>query len=262
MVRRLWTTEQENYLKEIAYGLRPEEIAEMVNTKFGTTFTKKQIRYKCHNDRIKLGRAKTRYRSKLLTPEQYAYFKKINKGRSTQEVASRLNEKYGLDLSPKQIKSLKGNAGITSGVDTTFKKGHVPANKGIKGVFNVGGNETSFKKGHKPYNWREIGSERVDADGYTYVKVQDKGKWNQRWKPKSQMVWEREKGPIPEGQFITYLDGDRSNCDITNLTLVTRRERLEMNRMGLHFDDAELTRTGINIARLSIKTADLKRKKR
>lgn len=49
---------------------------------------------------------------------------------------------------------------------------------------------------------------------------------------------------------MLFLDGDRMNTALENLTLVTRDELLELNRRGLIKNDAELTASGVLVARL------------
>lgn len=258
MSHKLWSDDMVQYLKEIAPGLYIDEIAERINQKFGTSLTSKQIKNKLQNSNIRIGRVKKNYRSKLLNPEQFEYFKQINKGSSTEKVAEMLNEKYSMSLTPAQIKALKGNAKIPSGRDTSFKKGEVPHNKGVKGKYRR--NRTSFKKGMVPHNVLPIGTERISPDGYIIVKVQNHGTYNEQWMFKSRLVWEKEIGPVPKGYQVTYLDGNKQNCDIENLALVSKAERLKINQFGLNFDDPNLNRTGIIIAKLALKESKLRRK--
>ena len=89
------------------------------------------------------------------------------------------------------------------------------------------GNKGQFKVGAKPKY--KVGDEIIKA-GYAYVKVSDEyipGKttnedYARKWKRKSDLVWEKENGKLPEGTFLIFLDGDTLNCDIDNLYPVTR----------------------------------------
>ena len=51
---------------------------------------------------------------------------------------------------------------------------------------------------------------------------------------------------------MSFLDGDKDNCNIENLFLIDNETNLEMNRRELRFDEAELTKVGRNIAKLNI----------
>ena len=77
------------------------------------------------------------------------------------------------------------------------------------------------KKGHRPVNVKPIGYERVcKEDGYVYIKVAE-------GKPmvlKHRYVWEQTNGPIPAGYNITFIDGNRQNCDLSNLQLISRED--------------------------------------
>lgn len=110
-----------------------------------------------------------------------------------------------------------------------FGKGHEPFNKG-KREHEFRSKEaiercaaTQFKKGHRPHNTHPVGYEcyrRMGKTGYVYIKVSDDAKMvlKHRW------VWEQANGPIPEGSNITFRDGNRLNCSLDNLELVSRQE--------------------------------------
>lgn len=185
--------------------------------------------------------------ARLLTSEQHQFLEENVKGMGNQELTKLINEKFGTDFSLQQIKTYKKNHNLSSGLTGHFPKGHVPINKGTKGMFNVGGNKGSFKKGVKPHTTKKIGSERVDRkDGYILVKVSDGN-----WVHKHKLIWEKENGPIPKGCVISFLDGNKTNVNIDNLVLLTRREHLALTRNGMRFKDKELTRAGVALTKLN-----------
>ncbi len=49
---------------------------------------------------------------------------------------------------------------------------------------------------------------------------------------------------------MIFGDGDKLNCNIDNLILVSRSELLIMNRNKLIKNDSVLTKVGVNIAKL------------
>jgi hypothetical protein len=98
---------------------------------------------------------------------------------------------------------------------TQFPKGHQPWNKGMKGL-DIGGKESQFKKGHQPHNHKTVTSERIDEDGYTYIKIAEPRKWVLKHEP--HMV-------------VTFIDKDIGNFAIENLEAITKVENMERNRI-------------------------------
>jgi len=110
--------------------------------------------------------------------------------------------------------------GMVIGKETWFKKGQVPRNKGKKqheymtaeGIARS--STTRFKKGNKPQNYKPVGSERITSYGYTEVKIEDPNKW----KPKHKIIYESHYNcTIPKGHKCIFIDGDKTNFDISNL---------------------------------------------
>lgn len=99
----------------------------------------------------------------------------------------------------------------------------------------------------RPKNYREIGSEWVRNDGMILVKVA-----SNKWIYKQRKVWIDNFGEIPKNHFIIFLDGDRTNYNIENLACVSSREASLIANLKMNYDDKELTKVGINIAKLLI----------
>lgn len=181
----------------------------------------------------------------LLTKNQFDEFLKIQKFKTAIEVATILNTKYQLNLKASQIKSLRKNHHVRSGLTGRFEKGHVSANKG-KHIQTKGRMaETQFKKGHIPANHKPVGSERISHDGYIEVKVAE---GINQWKLKHRIIWEEKFGKIPPNMVLIFLDNDKTNCCIDNLKLVSRQVNVRMNQAKLRFNEKELTETGIVLA--------------
>lgn len=186
------------------------------------------------------------------TQEQRDFIKKSYKGISSLELALRFNEEFGTNLTKDQLRWYKKNHKLPNGLDAKFKKGNKPYNKGTKGISKP--NKTSFKKGNIPPNHRPIGSERINIDGYTEVKVGEPNKW----KFKHRIIWEEKFGAIPRGHAVMFADRNKQNFEIDNLILVSTRQLQVMNNKKLIQDDADLTKTGLVIANVLIKIADKK----
>ena len=181
------------------------------------------------------------------------------KGIYAKELAERFNERFGTNVTADAMKSYKTRYGLKSGLTGCFPKGHVPANKGKKMSPEVYEKckKTMFKTGQAPVNYRPVGSERINVDGYIEVKVKDP----RTWKLKHRIVWEEANGPVSKGSAIIMLDGDKTNCELSNLKLVKRSELLIINRHHLFQDDAQLNDTAANLAKM-INAVNGKKKKR
>ena len=105
-----------------------------------------------------------------------------------------------------------------------FKKGSVPPNKGKKMSPEVYEKvkETMFKKGNSPVNHREVGSERINVDGYIEIKVAEPN----RWKLKHRIIWEQVNGEIPKGYNVQFKNHNPQDCRIENLYLICRADQM------------------------------------
>ncbi|MHB9305057.1 HNH endonuclease signature motif containing protein [Fusobacterium polymorphum] len=195
---------------------------------------------------------------KKYTDEIINFLREIAPGKTYKEIVEIFNKKYDLEMTVDKLSSLLSRKKINTGTLGRFKKGFIPWNKGKKGY--MGANKTSFKKSNKPKNWRPVGSERIDNEGYTLIKVSNEGSMWQRWALKHRVVWEQyHKKKIPKGSVIIFADGNRNNLDIDNLICVTRDELNVLNKCRLISSVPELTKTGLNIAKIKIKLAELRK---
>ncbi len=95
-----------------------------------------------------------------------------------------------------------------------FKKGSVPANKGLRRPGYAPGRmaETMFRKGHMAgaarHNYVPIGTLTV-KDGVLWRKTTDDPNLYpaRRWTPVARLVWEAAHGPIPPGYVVRFKDG-------------------------------------------------------
>ena len=193
------------------------------------------------------------------TEEEKKYLAEITPGRGYQEITEMMTNKFNLDYTKSQVSGAIKRYGLSTGRTGRFEKGHVPFNKGTKGL--TGANKTSFKKGNVPHTYLPIGSESVTRDGYTIVKVSNQGTRNEQWRPKHRLIWEKHYGPVPDSHAIVFGDGDKTNLSIENLVLVSRSQLSVMNTKKLIQNDAELTRAGAHVAELLVAINKAKKKK-
>lgn len=147
------------------------------------------------------------------------WIRKNAPGIRNEKLTEMFNEHFKMNVTVGQIKKFKNFHHISSG----FKSCNLP-----------------------------VGSERV-SKGYILVKVAEPNVW----KEKQRVVYESMYGNIPTGSRIIFADGNRRNFDINNLILVTDAEALIMNTNKLRYSDADLTRSGVLIAKIIDKTNKL-----
>lgn len=190
------------------------------------------------------------------TVEQKVFVEKNIKGRKQIDLLQAFNEHFGNGIKINQLRAFIKNNGFKSGIDARFKPDRTPFNKGKKGT--GGWEPTQFKEGHRPHNYKPVGTERVNGEGYVDIKVADPNKW----KSKHIIVWEEHNGPVPKGSVVIFGDGNRRNFDPDNLIMVSRKKLSTLNKHGLIQNNADLTRTGIIMADIIQKLSDRKRSKK
>jgi hypothetical protein len=234
------------------------------NAQFGTDYTESSIRAALKNHGIKCGRpyGKHLMLSRLYTPDQAQFLRDNYPGRSLAELTAIFNEHFQTDRTEQQIKTFVHNRGIVSGRTGRFEKGHKPWNNGTKGQGLTVPNSGSFKTGSNPPNRKPVGSERIDPrQGYVLVKINEQDPYTgfpTRYKLKHIVVWEQHHGPVPAGSVVIFADGNRSNCGIANLRLVSRAELLHLNRWYAE-TPVELKPSALALTKLEVKVHGLAR---
>lgn len=139
-------------------------------------------------------------------------------GRSWTGIMCRLRQ-MGLEI-PKDLRAERRVSGC-------FRKGHEPNNKGKKMPKRVYEKVrgTMFKKGNRPVNFKPVGSERIDAEGYKWIKTKNPN----TWKMSHVLLWVKNRGRVPNGMVVIFKDKNRQNIRLTNLKLVTRGQLMKLN---------------------------------
>lgn len=200
----------------------------------------------------------------FFTKKEIAWLKKNYSKFYNKELTKRFNLKFKTDCT---ISSIAGKCKILNlkkdeKHQGQFREGHIPANKGLKWQDYMSdqaiknSRQSTFKIGHKPLNSREIFSERITKDGYIEIKVKEPNVWIL----KQRYVYEQANGPIPKGYKILFADGNKLNCELDNLLLVSAGELLLMNVNGLCYKDKEATKCGLTIAKILEAKGKVKKK--
>lgn len=114
----------------------------------------------------------------------------------------------------------------SSGIRHQFKKGQPSHNKGKKMPPELYEKikRTMFKPGNKPGNIKKVGAERIDHEGYTYIKLSDAN-----WVLKHRHVWEQVNGPVPANHVVIFKDNNMHNFDINNLQVISQADNMLRN---------------------------------
>lgn len=198
------------------------------------------------------------------TEAEHEFLHDFVPGHTYKEIVEAYNKRFDEPITLSRLKGYIANHKLNTGKTGRFEKGQIPFNKGKKGWSAPGTEKTRFKKGHLPSNTKPIGYERITKDGYIEVKIKMRPSHpncNDNFVAKHRLVWEQVNGPIPKGCKLTFLDGDKKNCALENLALITSAEHLQMTRRDLRSQSPQLTKTGILIAKAGIASHKAKKKK-
>lgn len=194
------------------------------------------------------------------TDEEKAFMKEFVPGHSYAEIQKAFIEKFGWEITIGQVNSYIGNHHLNTGRTGCFEKGHVPSNKGKKmsaAVYEKA-KGTMFRKGHTPHNYRPVGSERINRDGYIEVKVKDP----KTWKLKHRLVWEAAYGEIPKDSIVIFRDGDKQNIDLDNLIMIKKSVNAVLNHTGMASCAGEVKESAIKLAELKIETSKARKRRK
>lgn len=240
------------FIRENVAGRTARELAELTNQAMGTNFTAATMKSYKENHKLRSG---TRTGFPVGTPSkefplEVAEFIRQNYiGVGPKEMTEILNDRFSKDYSRSQVAAFYKNRRLNSGLTGRFEEGHKPVNKGKKCGLYPGSEATCFKEGHTPHNKLPVGTVLKKHDGYLWKKI---GEGCREWRQLHLLLWEEAHGPVPEKHMIIFKDGNKENCVLSNLMMISLAENAIMNRCGLRFTTPEHTETGNLIAKIKI----------
>jgi hypothetical protein len=152
----------------------------------------------------------------------------------------RMADRLGIRKTAEYLTSAaSGRLDGVRGYSSRFTKGNPSWNAGMKG-WQAGGRsvETQFRKGRpacEAHNYKPVGTERINRDGYLERKVTDDPSIVsvRRWVPVHRLVWEAVNGPVPAGHVVCFLPGrrttDRDLITVDTIELVHRADLARRN---------------------------------
>lgn len=175
--------------------------------------------------------------------EEKKYLAEIVTGRYLKEVTELMNKKFEYQFTEMQVRAAIKRYGLKMGVQTQWQKGHVPYNKGTRGVSKA--NKGSYKKGNIPINVAPIGAERIHQ-GYTQVKVSEK-----KWELKQRVMYEKYHNvKLKPQDVVIFLNRNKKDFSKENLYLIDRETQMYMAKNDLWSGDPELNKTAVKIAEI------------
>jgi hypothetical protein len=262
-----WSAEEEAALRELYPTKVMAEVVEKLNGRFGNGRTAAAVKNRAQELGLRKAEGCAHKMPRWFwTDEKRAWFRSFVPGHTESEISAEHERIYGTPLTRGQVKSMKGNLGVRSGTHGgRFEKGHESWNKGktwdeiMPTESQERSRRTCFAKGNMPHNaeGKPLGCERVDCDGYTWVKVAERPSrpdCNDNWKQKSWLVWEEANGrPVPPDTNIVFANGDKSDFRPENLVAVPRALWAVIARNGWGFHDAPSLRSCMLLAELKAK---------
>lgn len=174
------------------------------------------------------------------TEEEINFLKSNCLGHTRKEIIEAFKTEFGWDITECQLKGQMRKYGLTTGHTGKFgDNGHYSKGSKMTPYKYECARPTMFKKGNVPPNKAEVGTEVLRSDGFIKVKVAQPDKWVR----KHVLVWEAANGPMPSKSCIMFLDRNRSNCDLSNLVLVSKTANKIINKNKMFGADPVVNKT-------------------
>ena len=137
-----------------------------------------------------------------LTPYQVQWFKKRYPKHLKLETIRLFKERFGIELTIRQLRAIKHKYGIRDAPLHGPGRRYTPEAKEVP-VF----------------------TEHVNQHGVVLIKIpgprlDGEGRFN--WKRKATWVWEKKHGKVPKDYCVFQLDGDKLNCELSNLEIMPK----------------------------------------
>jgi hypothetical protein len=246
-----YTPEEIQFLEDNVAGRSCAEITDLFNEHFCQRGKEKLLSRQIRNVLIRNKIQTVRKLQHCFSPSEVRFLEQKTPRRSYVEICNLFNEHFGLALPTNKIENKIKAMGLKTGRDTRFHHGNIGNPHGNADMIK----EWQFQRRNIAWNCLPLGTRKINNFGYVMVKTAKPD----IWKKLHIVIWEAAHGPIPEGHVIIFADGNKSNFNIDNLLLVSRRELAIMNRKHLIFPNADATKAGLLMAKIILQTNDYKR---
>lgn len=217
-----------DYLKQIYKGMGNQEIADLMNKKFGTNYSSKQIMQIKYRKGLKSGYGRFVHNHQGCLDFITENYPKM----TVKELAEKFNEKYGTNMSGEAIRQIKRRYKLPT------------PNKDV---------QDRFKKGNTNQR-KPIGSEWIKStNGEIYIKIANPDVWVL----KKKYVYEQVYGKLPDNYQVICKNGNNKDIRPENLLAIKQADLLFLNFNKLFKKNPELLKTGILISRVASKRRQL-----
>ena len=252
-----WTQEELADLRALFPTTTAKDMAAILNERYGNNRTVASI----YTIVSELGIQKRH--EPFWTADRLDFMREYVPGHGEGEIMDAFECRFGIRLTRQQVKTGKARAGVKSGTTGgRFVKGQDSWNKGktwedfMPPESQEQCRATCFKKGNMPHNaaLKPIGYERVDAEGYTWVKTARRKSHpgcNDNWRQKHHIEWEKAHGePVPADCMIVFANHDKTDFSPKNLVAVPKSIWAVIARNAYPYSDAASLEVCMNLARL------------
>lgn len=217
------------FLIENYKGKGNQELADMLNEKFGTSYNAKQIMQIKYRKGLKGGYGRFVHNNNGCLDFITENYPKM----TIKELAEKFNEKYGTNMSAEAIRQIKRRYKLPT------------PNKDVQNRFKNG--NTNQRK--------PIGSEWIKStSGEVYIKIANPDVWVL----KKKYVYEQAYGKLNDDYQIICINGDKQDIRPENLLAIRQADLLFLNFNKFMKANPELLKTGILLSRIASKRQQLK----
>lgn len=142
-----------------------------------------------------------------------------------------------MSLTQQQVKTKMRSLGLKSNIDTKFKK-------------------------NNKFTYMKPNTEKIDKNGYIKIKVKKSNKYPSGWAYKHIYLWENTYGNIPNNYKLIFLDNNKNNVTLDNLSLVSKEILNILNKKNLIFNSKEKTKLALQYAKLCLTLKKIKKNRR
>ena len=259
-----WTEAEETDLRDLYPTVKNSEIAEILNSVHGNGRNARSVGQHARKLGLaKLDGYKRQVPRTFWNDERRNWFISFVPGHTEPEISAEHERIFGTPLTEGQIGSAKFVFGVKSGTTGgRFEPGHKTFNKGktwddfMPPESQERSRKTCFAKGNMPHNAldKPIGYERIDEEGYTWVKLAERPSrqdCNDNWRQKHHLIWEQANGvPVPEKTQIVFANRDKTDFRPENLVAVPRSLWVAIVRNDMPYFDADSLRSCMKLAEL------------